>query len=336
MGDAVSPTPSIAAVVVNRDRAQLLVTALRSAQKALDLVSATGEIVVVDNASTDESAAVVASEFPSVRWIQLGDNLGFATAVQAGIEATEAEWVLLLNNDARIETDALERIIARPIPDDVGTIALQMRFAASPEIVNSAGIGIDALGVVYDRLLGTSADGPAKDPAEVFGASAGAALYRRQMLDAIGGFDRGYFLYLEDADVAWRSQMAGWRALYVPDALVWHVHSATSTHGSSFKYFHVGRSRVRILARNADRRQLLRYGLQMLGYDLGYIVHAAVTERTIAPLRGRLAGIREWRSARAEMAARRRAVKLDPRLGFAAALRRRRTWLEESGPSQTV
>ena len=162
------------------------------------------------------------------------------------------------------------------IPDDVGTIALQMRFSTRPETVNSAGIGVDVLGVAYDRFLGTPTDGPASEPAEVFGACAGAALYRRAMLDEIGGFDRGYFLYLEDADVAWRARMAGWRALYVPDAVVWHHHSATAKHGSSFKYFHVGRSRVRLLARNADRRQLLRYGAAMLAYDLGYIAFVAV------------------------------------------------------------
>jgi GT2 family glycosyltransferase len=257
--------------------------------------------------------------------------MGFPTAAQTGIEATSNGWVLLLNNDATIEREALKRILDRSLPDDVGAVAMQMRFSARPEIVNSAGIGVDVLGVAYDRCLGTHADGPASSPAEVFGASAGAALYRRAMLDEIGGFDRGYFLYLDDADVAWRARMAGWRALYVPDAVVWHQHSATTKHGSSFKYFHVGRSRVRLIARNADRHQLLRYGIQMLAFDLGYVAFVAVMERTLAPLRGRLAGLREWRSLRAQTAASRRPVELDRRQGVAAALRRRRAWLTGSG-----
>jgi GT2 family glycosyltransferase len=150
------------------------------------------------------------------------------------------------------------------------------------------------------------------------------------MLDEIGGFDGGYFVYLEDADVAWRAQMAGWRTLYVPDALVWHEHSATSRHGSSFKYFHVGRSRVRLLARNADARHLLRHGVQILAYDLAYVVFVAVTDRTLAPLRGRLAGLREWRAARGKMAERRRRIELERRQGFVAALRRRRAWARGS------
>ena len=316
----------IDAIIVNRDRADLVVAAVRSAEAALEAAGARGEVVVVDNGSTDNSREAVTSEFPVVRWIQLEGNNGFPTAAQTGIEATSSPWVFLLNNDATIERDALRRILDRGVPDDVATIALQMRFSARPDIVNSAGIGVDVLGVAYDRFLGTPADGPASEPAEVFGACAGAALYRRAMLDEIGGFDRGYFLYLDDADVAWRARMAGWRALYEPDAVVWHNHSATTKHGSSFKYFHVGRSRVRLLAKNADRRQLLRHGLQMLAYDAAYIAFVGVRDRTLAPLRGRIAGLKEWRTARAATAAARRRVALDRRQGLGAALRRRRAW----------
>jgi GT2 family glycosyltransferase len=283
--------------------------------------------VVVDNGSTDDSAERVAREVPEARWIAMGDNLGFSTAVNRGLREGTAEWVLLLNNDATLESDALRIALDAPIPADVGTIALQMRFAGRPEIVNSAGIGVDVLGVAFDRFLGEPAEGGASAPAEVFGACAGAALFRRAMLEDIGGFDSGIFVYLEDADVAWRARMAGWRALYAPDAVAWHAHSATARHGSSFKYFHVGRSRVRILARNADRRHLLRYGLLIVLYDLAYVAFVAVTDRTLAPVTGRLAGLREWRTARAENAGLRRPVDLAPRRGFTAALRRRRAWL---------
>jgi GT2 family glycosyltransferase len=317
----------IDAVIVTRDRADDLCAALRSVRDAFDHSGSRGRMIVVDNASSDDSEARVAAEFPEVEWRQTGANLGFPTAVNVGLERTSGDWVLLLNNDATIERDALTRVFERPIPDDVGTIALQMRFAERPEIVNSAGIGVDVLGVAYDRHLGTRVDGPASEPAEVFGACAGAALFRRAMLEDIGRFDGGYFLYLDDADVAWRSRMAGWRAVYVPDAVVWHAHSATTRHGSSFKYFHVGRSRVRLLAKNADGSHLLRHGLQILAYDLAYVAFVAIRDRTLAPLRGRLAGVRDWRTVRAQTAARRRPVELDRRQGFWAALRRRRAWL---------
>jgi GT2 family glycosyltransferase len=329
-------SPSVDAVVVNRDRAQLLAAALRSIEAAFAHAGIDGAIVVVDNGSTDDSEAVVAQGFPAVRWVQTGGNRGFPAAVNEGLRRTSGEWVLLLNNDATIEPDALQRIFERPLPADVGTVALQMRFRAWPKIVNSAGIGVDVLGVAYDRHLGTPAGGPASRPAEVFGACGGGALYRRAMLAEIGWFDGRYFLYLDDADVAWRARMAGWRAIYVPDAVVWHEHSATTRHGSGFKYFHVGRSRVRLLARNADRRHLLRYALPMLLYDLGYVVFVALADRSLAPLRGRIAGLREWRRLRAETATARRAVPLDRRQGFAAALRRRRVWLRGGGPPRSA
>jgi GT2 family glycosyltransferase len=319
--------PHVDAIVVNRDRASLLLASLRSVQEAFAEADVRGEVIVVDNGSTDGSAELIERELESVRWIQLEGNNGFPAAVNAGLEQVSAEWVLLLNNDATIDAAAIRRIMGRPIPADVGTIAMQMRFSAQPGIVNSAGIGVDVLGVAYDRFLGSPADGPASRPGEVFGACAGAALFRRAMLEDIGRFDGGYFLYLDDADVAWRSRMAGWRALYAPDAVVWHDHSATTRHGSSFKYFHVGRSRVRLVAKNADRRHLLRYGLQMVAFDLGYVAFVAIVDRSFAPLRGRIAGLREWRAVRAETAPSRRPVQLDRRQGFGAALRRRRAWL---------
>lgn len=326
------PVPkTIDAVIVNRDRARLLAAALRSVEAAIATVGAGGEIVVVDNGSTDESEEMVRRDFPAVRWIGLDGNNGFPTAAQTGIERSAGEWVLLLNNDATIERDALCQAFAAPVDRDVGTLALQMRFADRPTVINSAGLGVDVLGVAYDRCLGASVDGEAAAPADVFGACAGAALFRRAMLEDIGGFDRGYFLYLDDADVAWRARMAGWRALYVPQAVAWHAHSATTRHGSSFKYFHVGRSRVRLLARNAHRRHLLRHGVQMLAYDLAYVAFVAIADRSLAPLRGRLAGLREWRQARAETADRRRYVELEPRQGLAAALRRRHAWLAGPG-----
>jgi GT2 family glycosyltransferase len=320
-------TLSIDAVIVTRDRADDVCAALGSVREAFARAGVRGRTIVVDNASSDATEARVAREFPEAEWVQTGANIGFPSAVNRGLELGDADWVLLLNNDATIEREAVRRVFARQIPGDVGAIAMQMRFADRPNIVNSAGIGVDVLGVAYDRHLGTPADGPASKSAEVFGACAGAALYRRAMLDEIGRFDGGYFLYLEDVDVAWRSRMAGWRTLYVPDALVWHAHSGTSRHGSSFKYFHVGRSRMRLLAKNLDRRQLLRHGTGMLAYDIAYVAFVAVRDRTLAPLRGRIAGAREWRAVRAQAAATRRSVPLERRQGFAAALRRHRAWL---------
>lgn len=317
---------TIGAVVVNLDRADLLRPCLASLRVAAAHAQIELQTIVVDNGSVDHSAAMVRAEFPEMQLVALPANVGFPGAVQTALAAGCSEWVLLLNNDATLAPDALAHLLGATAAPDVAAVAAQMRFAATPDVVNSAGIGVDVLGVAYDRCLGELAAGGPHEPVEVFGASAGAALYRRSALEAAGGFDERYFIYLEDVDVAWRCRMAGWRAVYVADAVVWHHHAATAGHGSDFKYFHVGRNRVRMLARNAESSHLLRYGAAMLAYDLAYVTFVAVRERNLAPLRGRVAGLREWRSYRTEGAARRRSVVLEPRRGFAAALRRSRAW----------
>jgi GT2 family glycosyltransferase len=146
------------------------------------------------------------------------------------------------------------------------------------------------------------------------------------MLDDIGGFDESFFAYLEDVDVAWRVRMKGWRCLYMPDAVVFHHHSATLGHGSNRKYYLVGRNRIRLLAKNADTALLRRYGLWMLANDLAYVVFVALTKATLAPLRGRIAGLREWKRYRRAGAENRRAIPLARVSGIRAALRRQRAW----------
>ena len=145
------------------------------------------------------------------------------------------------------------------------------------------------------------------------------------MLADIGGFDESFFLYLEDVDVAWRARARGWRALYVPEAVAVHRHSATARHGSPSKHLHVGRNRVRVLAKNATRAQLLRHGPRIVFHDLLHCAYVAVAGRTLAPLRGRVAGLREWRAYRAA-GGEPVAVELAPAGGLRAALARNAAW----------
>jgi GT2 family glycosyltransferase len=253
-------TVAISAVVVNHNREDLLGDCLDSLQAALGQVPGGGETIVVDNASADRSRDLVRAR-PDVRLIELSENRGFATAVEEGRAVAQGEWLLLVNNDARIEPDAAAELLrVGQSGPDVGSVAAQMLFDRVPPTINSAGLVVDRLGVVYDRLLGAPVADGDKAVVEVFGASGGAALYRDSMLDEIGGFDTSFFLFVEDADVAWRAHMGGWRCLYAPAAVVHHRHSATVGHRSSIKHYHVGRNRVRLLAKNADSSLLIRYG----------------------------------------------------------------------------
>jgi GT2 family glycosyltransferase len=204
-----------------------------------------------------------------------------------------------------------------------------MRFADRRHLLNSAGLELDRLGVAADRLVGTPlAELRESEPYEVFGATGGAAIFRREMLDQVGGFDESFFAFFEDADLAWRAHSHGWRALYSPAAVVYHHHSATAQHGSPAKLYLVGRNRVRTLAKNATLGMLLVNGPWMLVYDAAYVVFASVTGRTLAPLRGRVSGLREWRAYRRLGKPHRRPLRLRRPLGFRRALQRHKGYTE--------
>lgn len=100
--------------------------------------------------------------------------------------------------------------------EDIGSVAAQVRFAERVDMINSAGIEVDELGIAYERLLGEPAAASEADVVDVFGASGGAGLFRRAKLDAVDEFDESFFAYLEDADLAWRARMQGWRSVYRP------------------------------------------------------------------------------------------------------------------------
>lgn len=320
----------VSAIVVNYRRAEMTCSCLSALREALERIEGGTEVVVVDNGSGDGSAAAIRARFPDVTLVELPRNLGFPSGASEGIRHSRGEWVALINNDVIVEPGAMAAMLAAgESAPDVGSVAAQMRFAGDGGVLNSAGIGVDRLGIAHDRLLGQPVSASETAPVEVFGACGGGALHRRTMLDEIGGMDETYFFALDDADLAWRAQMAGWRCLYAPDAVVHHHHGATTAHGSDLKYFHVGLNRVRTLAKNADARLLRRYGLAALGYDLAYVAYAAVKDRTLAPLRGRLRGLREWRAYRVAGAPR-RPVELAPVAGLRAALGRRATWERHS------
>jgi GT2 family glycosyltransferase len=126
---------------------------------------------------------------------------------------------------------------------------------------------------------------------EVFGPCAGAALYRRAMLDQVGLFDEEFFAYLEDVDLAWRARLAGWRCLYAPEASVLHVHSATGVEGSPFKSYHLGRNKLWAIAKNYPAPHLYLL-LPLIGvYDLAAVLYGVARRRDVAALRGRIAGL---------------------------------------------
>jgi GT2 family glycosyltransferase len=193
-------------------------------------------MVVVDNASDDGTGAIL-NEFGSrIQVIWNRCNVGFAEAQNQGIRSSRAEWVLTLNPDLLMEEDFVRRLVdAGELDRGAGAVCGKL-LAIGPGFQPLAEPRIDSTGLFFtpamrhfDRGWHEPDDG-AYDRAEyVFGACAAAALYRRRMVDdiSIGGdfFDPDFFAYREDADVAWRAQLLGWRCIYTPAAVGWHVRS---------------------------------------------------------------------------------------------------------------
>jgi len=321
----------LTAVVSTYKRRALLADCLESLAKALAAVPEPSELIVVDNGSEEGTSELVRARSPGARILTLGTNRGYTGAVAAGIAAASGEWIALLNDDLTFEPAAFAELLraGRAAPE-IGSVTPQMRFASEPHLLNSAGIVVDRLGVVFDRLVGEPVEASETEDTDVFGASGGAGLFRRLMLDELGGMDDSFFMFLEDGDLAWRARMAGWRAVYAPRAVVYHHHSASAGHGSSLKHYLVGRNRIRILAKNAGRRQLLRYGAAIVVYDVCYVAFAAVVHRTLAPVRGRLRGLAEWRRYRRAGSPSRGPLALPPSPGLRGALRRHGAWTTSS------
>ena len=248
------------------------------------------QVWLVDNGSTDGSVELVKAHYPRVAVLTNATNTGFAAANNQAIRAGTAPYVATLNNDTTVEAGWLDELVrALDTRPACGMAASKMLFADRPSVINSAGIAVDRLGIAWDRL-GGQADAGESGPQEVFGACAGAALYRRALLDDIGLFDEDFFAYLEDVDLAWRAQWAGWGAVYVPAAQVLHHHSATGGEGSPFKNRLLGRNKVWLVAKNYPMPYLAAYGPLIFGYDLASVSYAALARRNLSALAGRIAG----------------------------------------------
>lgn len=199
------------------------------------------KVLVVDNGSTDGSVEWLKEHrIPS---IFLKENTGFSGAVNTGIRAADTPYVLLLNNDTRVELGfvaAMERAMDQS--PKIFSVSSRMIQMYHPELLDDAGDMYSILGWAYQRGVGRSSELYQKS-CRVFSACAGAAIYRRAVFYEIGLFDELHFAYLEDIDVGWRAKLYGYDNIYCPDAAVYHVGSGTS--GSRYNSF-----KVRLAARN--------------------------------------------------------------------------------------
>ncbi|MBP8000226.1 MAG: glycosyltransferase family 2 protein [Chloroflexi bacterium] len=251
------------------------------------------EVLLVDNGSTDGSQAYLRAEFPEVRLIELGRNFGFTGACNAGFAAATSPILILLNNDTETDPHWLANILdgfARH--PEVGSIASRMMLFDRRDHFHTAGDFVRLDGTPGNRGVWQKDEGQYDREETVFSACGGAAAYRREVLEHVGYLDDAYFFSCEDVDLGWRINLAGWRVLYLPTAIVYHKLKATG--GSVTGSYYDGRNFLYLIAKNMPS-SLLRRHWRMILRGQWRITREALRhwrgEAARARLRGQLAGL---------------------------------------------
>lgn len=251
------------------------------------------EVILVDNGSTDESVALTKHDFPEVKVVELGQNYGLTGAINRGIQHACGQIIVSLNNDTEVTpgwaqalVDALEEY------PDAGIVASKMLLFDERDRIHSAGDGFGTNGIPINRGVWEKDKGQFDHDTYIFGGCGGAVAYRREMLDRIGLFDEELFMYLEDVDLNWRAQLAGYRVVFAPQAVVYHHLSASG--GGFVASYYTGRNTIFMLAKVLPGFIFRRYWWLILKAQLTIAAEALRAwrgEAARARLQGQLAGI---------------------------------------------
>jgi len=233
------------------------------------------EVIVVDNGSTDGSIEYVRSEFRGrVKLIVNSENVGFAKGNNVGFENSSGKYVIALNNDTEVDSNWVRSLVeVAEANRDIGMLASKILSFFNRKEIDCVGHLIYPDGLSRGRGRGEIDQGQYDSIDEVAFPSGCAAFYRKEMLDEIGYFDDEFFIYVEDTDLGMRGRLAGWKCLYVPNAVIYHKYSATMGGYSPRKAFLVERNRIWFAMKNLPSSLLLsslyytlaRYVLQAYG-----------------------------------------------------------------------
>jgi N-acetylglucosaminyl-diphospho-decaprenol L-rhamnosyltransferase len=280
---------SIDVVIVAHNRYELTESCLHH----LASQSVAHQVILVDNGSSDDSAARVAEHWPAVQLVAFEDGRGFAQACNRGVSAGSGAVVVLLNNVVDCVPDFLEQLAA-PLDADpqLGSVAALL-LQPGGQTIDSVGLVADVTLACFPRLQGHGVDEAQARRPGLTGPAGAAAAYRRVAWEEIGGMDEAIFAYMEDFDLALRLRIAGWSTTTATDARGIHLGSASHGHRSASQRRHGGFGRGYVLRRYGVLRG--RAGARALATDVVVVLGDLVISRDVAALRGRLEG---WRAAR--------------------------------------
>jgi hypothetical protein len=245
------------------------------------------EVIVVDNGSSDSSVDFIRERYPSVILVETGKNLGFAGGTNAGIRIAQGAFIFTLNNDTIADPHLIEEIVKPMLADPrVGMCGTKMVFPDGR--INSTAICFSRSGAAWDRGRGEPDHGQYDTPEEIFGPCAGAALYRRAMMDDVGLFDEDFFLFMEDVDLAFRGRLAGWTCRFVPAAQVVHIQGGTSGVKSDTAIYYGNRNIGWFVIKNYPKKILFLSMPFIIGRNIGAIPYFLMQGKLRTILRSKI------------------------------------------------
>ena len=225
------------------------------------------ELILVDNGSDDGSQDWIRSNYPQARLIEMGYNSGFSVAMNRGVVESTGEYVALLNNDTECEPHWLAALVdALDRNPDIGFCASKMMIFKHRDLIDAAGDVFTTAAFAGKRgWLQSHRNEEFNKRQRVFGACAGAVLYRHSAFNEVGGFDEAFFAYQEDTDLSLRLQLAGYPCLFVPEAMVYHhVGGTWKKHGYGFSIRLEQRNQILLLVKNLPFCLYIKFGLPIL------------------------------------------------------------------------
>jgi len=251
------------------------------------------EVIVVDDASTDGSVELIDRDFPEVRLIVNRENAGFAVSCNTGAAAAYGRYIVLLNSDTEPAPDWLAALVQTIVKHpEAAAIASKLLLFDRRTVLHAAGDMLGRDGLPRNRGVWEKDHGQYDAQTQVFSACGGAAAWRRDAWQALGGFDESFWMYLEDVDLSFRARLAGAEIVFAPEARVYHHISASG--GDVLSSYYVGRNTLWMLAKNMPTSLLLRNLPMIVGAQLRIALDAlrnAQGEAARARLRGQLDGL---------------------------------------------
>lgn len=250
------------------------------------------EVILVDNASTDQSVALVRRLYPLVTIIENRTNRGFAGGCNDGIQVSGGRYLLFLNTDTVLSKNFLSFLYSAAMErPEYGMYAPKIVYPDGS--LQAAGSGASFSGSSWERGKGKTDLYVYDTPCEVFGPYGAAALFSRELIQTVGGFDEDFFLFVEETDLTFRARLTGYRCWYEPKAVVIHYHGGTAGRASDMALYYLHRNTLWYVLKNYPCFLLLVSSPFFIGRNILVVLYYLYQGRGHTVIRAKLDAIRK-------------------------------------------